>query len=103
MGANLQNWAGHHTYSAVQLHLPETIEQLQELVSRSSKIKVLGSRHSFNDIADSTEALVSLENLAPTFVLDRERSTEQRNAPRTLDIDLIQVGDRRVGVAEASK
>ncbi|WP_110241035.1 2-amino-4-hydroxy-6-hydroxymethyldihydropteridine diphosphokinase [Nocardioides gilvus] len=26
---------------------------------------------------------------------DRERSSEERNAPRTLDVDLIQVGDRR--------
>ncbi|SOD97830.1 D-arabinono-1,4-lactone oxidase [Blastococcus haudaquaticus] len=54
------NWAGNHTYRAQQLHRPTTLEQVQELVSRAERIRVLGSRHSFTDIADSTE-LVSLE------------------------------------------
>jgi xylitol oxidase len=70
-----QNWAGNYTYSAARFHRPETVEQLQELVSRSRKLKALGSRHSFNGIADSTEDLVSLENLPPVIALNRERRT----------------------------
>jgi xylitol oxidase len=70
MSGNLLNWAGHHTFSTDRVHQPETIEQLQEIVSRSPKIKVLGSRHSFNDIADSTEALLSLEQIDQTLAID---------------------------------
>ena len=72
---NPSNWAGNYTYRAVRLHRPETIAQIQELVSRSPKVKALGSRHSFNDIADSPEDLVSLEHFDQVLELDRERRT----------------------------
>jgi alditol oxidase len=70
-----RNWAGNYTYGAARLHRPETVEQLQDLVLRSSKLKVLGTRHSFNDIADTAGELVSLENLDRTIALDREHRT----------------------------
>jgi xylitol oxidase len=44
-------------------------------VSRSSKLKALGTRHSFNDIADSPEDLISLEHFDQVLELDRERHT----------------------------
>ena len=70
-----RNWAGNYTYRAVRLHRPETVEQVQALVSRASKVKVLGSRHSFNDIADSPEDLISLEHFDQVVALDHERHT----------------------------
>lgn len=54
------NWAGNHTYRAGRLHRPTTLEQVQEVVAAAPRIRVLGSRHSFTDIADSAE-LLSLE------------------------------------------
>jgi xylitol oxidase len=75
MMANQRNWAGNYQYSAARLHHPETVEQLQELVSRCGKLKVLGTRHSFNGIADCTEDLVSLERFDQVRALDRERRT----------------------------
>jgi xylitol oxidase len=83
MSGNPQNWAGHHTFSTDRVHRPETIEQLQEVVSNSRKVKVLGSRHSFNDIADSTEDLVTLENLDQTLSIDPERRTVTVNGAIT--------------------
>src|SRR3954469_5732175 len=56
------NWAGNHTYPAEQLHRPTSTEELQEIVTRASSVHVLGSRHSFNGIADAAE-LISLEAL----------------------------------------
>jgi xylitol oxidase len=56
------NWAGSYAYRARELHKPETLEALQEILSAAPRIRVLGSRHTFNDIADSDE-LVSLEGL----------------------------------------
>ncbi|MBA3943278.1 MAG: FAD-binding protein [Herpetosiphonaceae bacterium] len=70
-----QNWAGNYTYSADRLHCPSTLEQLQELVVGSNKLKVLGSRHSFNDIADTTQDLISLEHFDHVVALDREHRT----------------------------
>src|SRR5581483_3512819 len=57
-----RNWAGNHQYGAITLHRPRTLEELQEIVSRASSIRALGSRHSFNAIADAGE-LVTLDDL----------------------------------------
>lgn len=57
-----RNWAGNYTYRAEKLHRPETLEELQEIVTKAPSVHVVGSRHSFNDIADSSE-LISLEPL----------------------------------------
>ncbi len=69
------NWAGNYTYRAAQIHQPETVEQIQELVKRCVKVKALGTRHSFNDIADSPGDLVSLEHFNKIMELDRTRQT----------------------------
>jgi xylitol oxidase len=56
------NWAGNYRYRARTLHRPSSLDQLRELVSAASSVHVLGSRHSFNGIADAEE-LISLEAL----------------------------------------
>jgi alditol oxidase len=70
----LANWAGNYTYRAAELHQPSTVEEVRELVARAPRVRVLGSRHSFNDIADSAE-LVSLEGLPAGVAVDRAAST----------------------------
>ncbi|MWV42733.1 FAD-binding protein [Paenibacillus sp. HJL G12] len=67
-----RNWAGNYKYSASELHIPETTEQVSEIVTRSRQIKVLGTRHSFNGIADCSEIQLSLEKLNRVINLDRE-------------------------------
>lgn len=69
-----RNWAGNYTYRAEKLHYPTTIEQVQEIVANAANVRVLGSRHSFNDIADSSE-LISLENLPADVVVNHETQT----------------------------
>ena len=69
-----RNWAGNYTYQAEKLHRPTTIEQVQHIISKAASIRVLGSRHSFNDIADSSE-LISLENLPADVVVDHKAQT----------------------------
>ena len=66
-----RNWAGNYTYDATALHRPSTLAQLQEIVASARRVHVLGSRHSFNGIADSAE-LVSLETMTaePTLPAD---------------------------------
>ncbi len=75
MTTPLMNWAGNLAYSTNTLHCPQTIAQLRDIVTRNPKLKVLGSRHSFNRIADSDAALVSLEGMPQTIDIDHERMT----------------------------
>ena len=72
---NRNNWAGNYTYRAAQIHQPETVDQIQELVLQADKLRALGTRHSFNDIADSSGSLISLEHFDKILALDRDRRT----------------------------
>ena len=68
------NWAANLTYRAAALHRPASLEQVQELVAGASRLRVLGSRHSFNDIADADE-LLSLDRLPADVVVDHAAGT----------------------------
>ncbi len=59
---HLTNWAGNLEYHATERFKPSTIQQVQQVVSQASSLRALGSRHSFNTIADTTAAQVSLEH-----------------------------------------
>jgi alditol oxidase len=68
------NWAGTYAYGVAALHRPTSLEELQEVVAAAPRIRVLGSRHSFSDIADSAE-LVSLDGLPGDLVFDHAART----------------------------
>src|SRR5260221_5283855 len=72
--ADERNWAGNHSYRAQRLHRPSTLEQLREIVAVARRVRVLGSRHSFSDIADSSE-LISLDALPAGVAVDRAGGT----------------------------
>jgi alditol oxidase len=74
-----RNWAGNYTYRAHKLHRPSTIEQLQEAIANAPRVRVLGSRHSFNDIADSSE-LITLEAMPIDVVVDHATDKVSFNA-----------------------
>lgn len=74
-----ENWAKNVTYRAASLHRPETIDDLRRMVAQAGRIHALGTRHSFNDIADSAE-LVSLEALDIPIEIDREAMTATAGA-----------------------
>ena len=59
---NVTNWAGNVSFASA-LEAPRSVEELQELVAASEKLRVLGTGHSFNRIADSTGTLVSVAEL----------------------------------------
>jgi xylitol oxidase len=68
------NWAGNHAYRARALHRPASLAEVQRIVAAAPRVRVLGSRHSFTDIADSAE-LVSLDGLPPDIAVDRAAGT----------------------------
>ncbi|MGH9583754.1 MAG: FAD-binding protein [Bryobacteraceae bacterium] len=62
MAENRKNWAGNYQYRSRRLHLPNSVEEVQEIVRKCIKVKAIGTRHSFNGIADSAEDRISLSN-----------------------------------------
>jgi alditol oxidase len=79
VGTSLTNWAGNYTYRATNLHRPASLDELSAIVASAPKIRALGSRHCFNDIADSAE-LISVEGLDQAIEIDRDASTVTFNA-----------------------
>lgn len=71
----LRNWAGNIEYAAKRLREPETVEELQDLVVRSRKLRVLGTRHSFNRIADTPKEMLSLTRLPADIHIGAGRRT----------------------------
>jgi xylitol oxidase len=71
---NERNWARNYVYRATVLHRPASMEALRELLAGAPRIRVIGSRHSFTDIADSAE-LVSLDALPGEVEIDVEAMT----------------------------
>ena len=56
----LTNWSGNITYSTNHLHHASTIPEIQSCLRSADKVKVLGTRHCFNSIADSHHNLLLL-------------------------------------------
>lgn len=71
----LRNWAGNYEFNATEMHTPASLAEAQELIASKPKLRVIGTRHSFNDIADTTAELVSTENLNAILSLDEEAKT----------------------------
>lgn len=75
MVPSLQNWAGNVEFGAHRIHFPENLEEVQELVAGSRKVRAIGTRHSFNPIADSEEDLISSRHLNRLVALDGKKGS----------------------------
>ena len=74
MQADERNWSGTYIFSAPRLHRPQSIGHLQQIVADARWARALGSRHSFNGIADTGGDLLDLSSLSSDFDVDRQRS-----------------------------
>jgi alditol oxidase len=75
-----QNWSGHHAFGAARFHQPTSVAEVQEIVRTAEKVRVIGSRHCFNDIADTTGDQLWLGKLDNSVTLNPERRTATVNA-----------------------
>ena len=69
----LRNWAGNHTYAAERVHAPTSVDELRALVVGAERVRALGTRHAFTDLADTIGDLVSTQDLPPGH-RDRRRA-----------------------------
>jgi xylitol oxidase len=71
----LKNWAGNLEYSTTNVFYPKSVEEVQSLVKKFSKLRALGTRHCFNTIADSKHNLISTRDLNKVIALDENART----------------------------
>jgi alditol oxidase len=69
------NWADNYTFSATHIHHPVSVDDVRSSVARSSRVRAIGARHSFNGIADSAGELIDLSGIDPGFLIDPRRAT----------------------------
>lgn len=70
-----EDWSRTVDYGPGPLHAPASLDELQDLVRRSSRIRALGSRHSFSAVAASEADLVSLSRMPPEITVDPVSAT----------------------------
>ena len=79
----LKNWAGNLEYSTDRLYSATSMDRVRSYVKQNGKLKVLGTRHCFNNIADSTQNLLSLKPMDGVVALDPEARTVTVDAGMT--------------------
>ena len=71
----LRNWAGNIEYSTDRVRTYTSLEQVQAYVKTQNKLKVLGTRHCFNNIADSKDVFLSLKPMDNVIAIDAAKRT----------------------------
>lgn len=64
------SWSGTVAYGPGPLHAPASVPELQALVAGASRIRALGTRHSFSTIAASDGPLVTLRAMPAEIEVD---------------------------------
>lgn len=70
-----KNWAGNIVFAAKGLHVPASEAELRDVVAGATRLRPLGTRHSFSAVADTGGDLVSVAGLPREISVDREAGT----------------------------
>ena len=76
-------WAGNLAYSARELVEPTSTDELAAVMARVDRARLLGSRHSFNRVADTTGTLVGLGRMPAELEVDADRRVARVSAGST--------------------
>ena len=71
----LRNWSGTYRFTAPTVIAARTIDEVRRAVTSAGRVRALGTRHSFNDLADNGDTLVTVTGIAPEPVLDEAART----------------------------
>jgi xylitol oxidase len=77
MPPQLSNWSGTYQFTAREVIEAHEVADVQRAVAAAGRgrVRALGTRHSFNDLADNGALLVSVTEIAPAPVIDAALST----------------------------
>lgn len=74
-----RTWAGTYTFTAPRITAATSIAEVQRVVAEAAaageRVRALGTRHSFNGIADTAGTLVTILGIDPDPVLDEAART----------------------------
>lgn len=70
-----RNWAGNLAFAAERIVAPESVDEVREALSGARTVRAVGSRHSFNTIADTTGVLLSTSRLIAAPEIDEAQRT----------------------------
>ncbi|WP_210415849.1 FAD-binding protein [Humibacter ginsenosidimutans] len=73
------NWAGNYTYTASEVRHPSSVDDVRaavrEAAASGARVHAIGTRHCFNDIADTPGVHLAMTSLTPRFELDEQART----------------------------
>lgn len=75
MTPELRTWSGTYRFTAAAVIAARTIDDVRRAVTAGGRVRALGTRHSFNDLADNGATLVTVTGIAPEPVLDETART----------------------------
>ena len=75
MTSELENWSGTYRFTAREVVAARTVDDVRHAVTAGGRVRAVGTRHSFNDLADNGATLVSVTGIAPDPVLDEASRT----------------------------
>jgi len=77
--AELRNWSGTYQFTAHDVITARTVDEVQQTVAKAKadggRVRAIGTRHSFNDLADNGATLVSVAGIAPDPEIDEAKGT----------------------------
>ncbi|HTU73399.1 MAG TPA: FAD-binding protein [Trebonia sp.] len=75
MTPELRTWAGTYTFKAREVVAATSVGEVQRAVAAGGRVRALGSRHSFTDLADTTGTLITVTGIDPDPVLQEAART----------------------------
>ncbi len=75
------NWSGNYAYRAPRFAEPHSIDELAEAVTGGERVRVAGTGHTFNGIADSADLRISLAAMPSGISIDSARRVVSVSGP----------------------
>lgn len=75
MTEEIRNWAGNVVFHPARCHRPASSDDLRRIVAQAKRVRVLGTGHSFNRLADTPDDLILLDALPTEVQIDSDERT----------------------------
>jgi alditol oxidase len=80
VSAELRNWSGTYRFTARAVIDARSVGDVQRAVAAGGRVRAVGTRHSFNDLADNGATLVSVAGIPADPVIDEAARTVSAGA-----------------------
>jgi xylitol oxidase len=92
--AELRNWSGTYRFTARAVIDARTVDDVRRAVAAGGRVRAIGTRHSFNDLADNGATLVSVTAIPPDPVIDEAARTVTAGAGMSYGALAVWLQDR---------